>query len=313
MPVKKPRVVVVGGYNADLFVTCSQLPTAQKIFMGGPLQIFGGGRGANMAVAAARAGCEVSFVGGCGRDGFGGMARGLLSNERINLDFFAEIPNASTGTSLILVETSSGRNMTMVAESANARLTPELVYQAQSVIKSADLVFTELEVRSEAAWATMQLCEQFGVPLILDCSPCQRRIALPANRLLAVVVEDTELASVVGTSNRQEAITELLKAGCENVIVVEGNEQIAFSNRESLLEVPIEAPKIVDRCGAVESVSVWVGLGLLRKLPLQQVCQNAAAAMAYCLGHMGGQRGMPTEADILAVQALAERIATVPA
>ena len=313
MPIKRPRIVVVGGYNADLFVTCAQLPTAQRIFMGGPLQIFGGGRGANMAVAAARAACEVSFVGGCGRDGFGGMARGLLSNERINLDFFAEIPNASTGTSLILVETSSGKNMIMVAESANARLTPEMVYQAQSVIRSADLVFTELEVRSDAAWATMRLCEEYGIPLILDCSTCQRRIALPPNHLLAIVVEDTELASVVGTSDRQEAINELLKTGCQNVVIVEGNEQIIFSNRESVLEVPIQPPKIVDRCGAVESVSVWVGLGLLRKLPLREVCQNAAAAMAYSLGHMGGQRGMPTEADVLTVRAEAGKIVAVPA
>jgi ribokinase len=241
------------------------------------------------------------------------MARGLLSNERINLDFFAEIPNASTGTSLILIETSSGRNMIMVAESANARLTPEMVYQAQSVIRSADLVFTELEVRSDGAWATIRLCEEYGVPLILDCSTCQRRIALPPNHLLAIVVENTELASVVGTSDRQEAINELLRIGCQNVIIVEGNEQIIFSNRENLLEVPIQAPKIVDRCGAVESVSVWLGLGLLRKLPLREICQNAAAAMAYSMARMGGQRGMPTEADILGVLAQAVRIAAVPA
>jgi sugar/nucleoside kinase (ribokinase family) len=61
IPVKRPRIVVVGGYNAELFVTCSQLPTAQRIFMGGPLQIFGDGRGANMAVAAARAGLRGQF------------------------------------------------------------------------------------------------------------------------------------------------------------------------------------------------------------------------------------------------------------
>jgi sugar/nucleoside kinase (ribokinase family) len=82
---------------------------------------------------------------------------------------------------------------------------------------------------------------------------------------------------------------------------------------EVLVLVPMQVPKIVDRCGAVESVDVWEGLGLLRKLPLREICQNAAAAMAYSLGHMGGQRGMPTEADILAVRAQAGRIAAVPA
>ncbi|MBV8215183.1 MAG: ribokinase, partial [Verrucomicrobia bacterium] len=65
----KPRVAVVGAYNADLVVTCERSLEPGKSLVGGPMQIFGGGRGANCAVAAARAGCEVAFVGARGRDG----------------------------------------------------------------------------------------------------------------------------------------------------------------------------------------------------------------------------------------------------
>jgi ribokinase len=299
---KKPKVVVVGGYNADLLVTCSQLPTAGRIFMGGPLQIFRGGRGANIAVAADRAGCEVTFVGACGRDGFGGMARGLLTNEGINLEFFSEIPHSNTGTALILTEAATGRNMIMVAESANSRLTAEMVDQARSEIESADLVFSEVEIRTEVTWATMRMCEEFGVPVVLDASPCQRTITLPPNHLLAVVLEETELVSVAGTPDLKKGIAELHRTGCQNVVVVHGNERVIYSDGTNSFETAVPAAKVVDRCGAVECLDVWIGLGLLRKLPSADVCRSAAAAMAFSISHLGAQRGMPTEPDVSAIR-----------
>ena len=93
----QPKVVVVGAYNADLRVSCETPLVPGKSITGGPLQIFGGGRGANCAVAAAKAECTVSFIGAYGRDGFGEMAKGQLTGERINLDYFVEVPHANTG------------------------------------------------------------------------------------------------------------------------------------------------------------------------------------------------------------------------
>jgi ribokinase len=300
-PKKKPKIVVVGGYNADLLVTCSQLPTAERIFMGGPLQIFGGGRGGNTAVAAARAGCEVTFVGACGRDGFGGMARGLLTNEGINLEFFSEVPHANTDTSFILTENTTGRHMIMVAESANSKLTKEMVHRARPAIKSADLVFSELEIQAETAWEVTQICQEFGVPFVLDASPCQRTVSLPPNHSLAIVLDEAELLSVAGTSDLEKGIAELHRTGCQNVAVVHGNDRLICSDGRSAVETPVPAAEIVDRCGAVECLDVWLGLGLIRNLPVADVCRNAVAAMAFSLGHLGGQRSMPTEADVSAI------------
>jgi ribokinase len=310
LPNNKIKVVVAGGYNADLLVTCSQLPTAGRVFMGGPMQIFGGGRGANMAVGAARAGCDVTFVGACGRDGFGGMARGLLSNERINLEFFSELPHVNTGTALILIEASTGRNMIMVAESANSQVTPEMIHRARSAIKAADLVFAEVEMRAETTWETMRICEEYNVPFVLDASPCQRTIPLPPNRMLAIVLEEAELPSVIGTSDVPKGIAELHQRGCQNVVITEGTERIIYSDGESCLTTPVPAAKLVDRCGAIECLDVWIGLGLLRKLPMADICQTAAAAMAFSLGHMGGQRGMPTQSDVAAIMSSNAAIST---
>jgi ribokinase len=134
----KPSVVVVGSYNADLTVRCDSPLVAGKSLIGGPMQIFGGGRGANCAVAAAKAECMVTFVGARGRDGFGGMAQGQLAKESINLDYFIEVPNVKTGTSLSLVEAITGKHFLVCAESANDHVTPEQIDAAREVIASAD-------------------------------------------------------------------------------------------------------------------------------------------------------------------------------
>ena len=115
----KPRVVVVGAYNADLTIGCETPLISGRNTIGGPMRIFGGGRGANCAVAAARLGCQVSFVGAYGRDGFGGMAQGQLGSESINLEYFFELPRVKTGTTLSLLETMTGKHYMVCAESTN--------------------------------------------------------------------------------------------------------------------------------------------------------------------------------------------------
>src|ERR1700722_18287277 len=150
----KLRVVVVGAYNADLTVACERALEGGKSLIGGPMQIFGGGRGANCAVAAARAECAVAFVGARGRDGFGGMAQGQLSNESINLEYFFELPRVKTGTTLRVVGTMTGKQYMLCAESANDHLPPEMIRSARKEILQADLVISELEISGEAVWET---------------------------------------------------------------------------------------------------------------------------------------------------------------
>lgn len=81
----------LGSYNTDLIAFCDQLPCEGKILLGAEFTISGGGRGANCAVAAARAGCEVTFVGAYGIDPFGTMAKELMEKEPINLDHFVQL------------------------------------------------------------------------------------------------------------------------------------------------------------------------------------------------------------------------------
>src|SRR5688572_17039697 len=101
MPVT--RIVVVGSSNTDLVLSCPRLPRPGETILGGPLSRHAGGKGANQAVAAARAGAHVTFVGASGDDEFGRAARASLRAEGINVRHFVKCAGIGSGIALILV------------------------------------------------------------------------------------------------------------------------------------------------------------------------------------------------------------------
>jgi ribokinase len=295
----KPKVVVVGGYNADLMVSCPTLPVEGASSIGGPLQIFGGGRGANCAVAAARAGAEVTFIGARGHDAFGEMAKGQLYNEAIDISHFVELPRFSTGASLTMVESSTGKNYLVCAESANNHLTPEMIRPARKLIQSADLVISELEIPPETAWEVMKICEERNIPFILDISPIHRITHIPTNNILALVAESLdEPMRITGTSNIRDAIAALHAAGVKNVVLVNHVREIIYSDRRTVDNFKVPIQRVIDRCGATECLETWIGLALIRNQPLSEACREASFAMAHSLGHVGGHKGMPYPSEI---------------
>src|ERR1700678_2446291 len=295
----KPQVVVVGAYNADLVVACERSLEAGKSLVGGPMQIFGGGRGANCAVAAARADCAVAFIGAHGRDGFGGMAKGQLTNESINLDYFFELPNVKTGTSLSLIEASTGKHLLVCAESANDYLTPDMIQTAREAILSADLVISELEIPSNTVWAVMKLCEQHSIPFVLDISPLNRIDSLPNSEILLLVSESPEeVMRVVNGSTISGTISELHRLGCRNGVLIENSRQVIYSDGERTTTTSVPIQEIVDRYGATECLETWIALALLSDVLLADACERAVSGMAYSLSRRGGHQSMPHLSEI---------------
>jgi ribokinase len=296
----QPKVVVVGAYNADLRVSCETPLVPGKSITGGPLQIFGGGRGANCAVAAARAECTVSFIGACGRDGFGEMAKRQLTGERINLDYFVEVPHANTGTTLNLVEANTGKHFLVCAESANDHVTPKMIQAARDIIISADLVISELEIPRETVWELMKLCEQHSRPFVLDISPLNRTDRIPESNILLVVSESIEEAmSITKTESPSYAMEELHRLGCQNVILIDNSTEVTFSDQRRTETISVPIACIVDRCGATECLETWTALSLIRGASLAEACREAVIATSYSLSCLGGHQGMPRRSEIV--------------
>src|ERR1700687_5200910 len=142
----KPNILVVGSSNTDLVIFCDRLPNPGETVLGGHFQMFGGGKGANQAVAAARAGARITFLGAYGPDTFGTAARDRLLKEGINVDYFQCVQGAPSGIALILVDGVTRENLIAVAKSANEAVDSAMVSAARPVFENAAAVISQLEI-----------------------------------------------------------------------------------------------------------------------------------------------------------------------
>jgi ribokinase len=116
------NVVVVGSYNADLIMSCDPFPVLGRSIHAGEFSLCSGGRGGNCAVAAARAGCQVKFVGAHGSDVFGKLARERLARENIDITHFVELPLARTGVAMSFLDARTGEDMVACRQIRESRV-----------------------------------------------------------------------------------------------------------------------------------------------------------------------------------------------
>ncbi len=202
-----PQVVVVGSFVQDLTFRCPEFPrpgeTVIGQFLTGP-----GGKGSNQAVAAARAGGQVAFIGAVGRDAFGAGARAFQEAEGIRW-LVAEKTDRPTGTAAILVN-AHGQNEIIVSLDANNALTPADVDAHAEALRSAKVVVTQLEADLTAEAHAMQIAREAGATVILNPAPMRPDFdaALLANADI-LIPNETEFAALMnGLSHTRNAAGE---------------------------------------------------------------------------------------------------------
>jgi ribokinase len=294
----KPRVLVVGSSNTDLVVFCERLPKPGETVLGGEFKMFGGGKGANQAVAAARAGANVVFLGAYGADSFGQAARERLIKEGINVDYFKSVTDAPSGVALILVDGVTRDNLIAVAKSSNEAVDSAMISAARSAFESSEVVISQLEIRDEAIEAVAQLCHELGKRFILNPAPA-RPLARPIyERVYAMVVNEHEAHSFSGEEEIEKAIVWFLAQGCRAVVVTLGADGVTFSDGGQVRHIP--APKVipVDTTGAGDCFVGWLGVGLAENLSLADAVARAARAASLATTRPGAQDGMPFRDEV---------------
>jgi ribokinase len=167
-----PRVIVVGSVNVDLVVTVDRLPAAGETVTGGAFARHHGGKGGNQAVAAARLGARVAFVGAVGDDAFGAEARAALEAEGVDSRGLVTLHGATTGVALILVD-ARAENEIAVASGANAEVTADAVHGALARLAPGpgDVVLVGAEIPLAAAAAALAAGRAAGAATVLNPAP----------------------------------------------------------------------------------------------------------------------------------------------
>ncbi|MBN6042155.1 ribokinase [Amycolatopsis sp. 195334CR] len=281
-------VVVVGSANADFFVDVPHIPAAGETVLGGDLRRSAGGKGANQAVAAARAGgAETTFVGALGRDDSADLLLASMREAGVRTDLVERV-DAATGTALITV-TSDGENTIVVAPGANSRLSLNAA-QADR-IAAADVVLAQLEIPLDVVHAAAAARRQ-GAVMALNAAPARE---LPDDIWAALdllIVNEHEAADLAGSP---EALLDRVPA----VVVTLGGEGclVAERGRESL-RIPGIRVEAVDTTGAGDTFCGVLAAALSRRSELAEAARLACVAAALSVTRRGAQAAVPTAAEV---------------
>ena len=289
------KVDVVGGVNLDLVVETAALPVAGETVVGGELRRFGGGKGANQAVAAARMGVEAAFVGRVGADEFGRSLLDGLRREGVEVAGVVCDEGAS-GTALITVAADGG-NTIVVAPGANARLSVDDVEAARRALEACDALLLQLEVPIAATVRAARIARALGATVFLNPSPAA---PLPDDLLDAVdvlVLNETEAAALAGPVTETGA---LLARGVSTVVLTRGVQGAIVETQDGRRLVP---PYPVHSVDATAAGDAFLGAlaATLPELGLDAALDAAAAAGALATTRLGAQPSLPRRDEVEAL------------
>ena len=298
----RAKVVVVGSSNTDMIVQVTHIPRPGETILGGAFTMAAGGKGANQAVAAARAGADVVFVARVGDDMFGHQAiEGFLADGIDATHVKRDKKNAS-GVALISVA-ADGENSIAVASGANAALSPKDVHAAKSEIASASIVLCQLETPIETIKTTVQLAADARVPVILNPAPAQQ---LPDDLLKQISIltpNETESqiltgVNVIDDATAQDAAKQLRDRGVQTVIVTRGPSGSLIVTEHGLERIAACPVQAVDTTAAGDVFNGALALAVAEGQPLDKAARFAAAAAAISVTRLGAQPSIPTRAEI---------------
>jgi ribokinase len=264
-----PRLTVVGSINLDLVVETERLPRPGETVSDATFSRVPGGKGANQAVAAARLGAEVAFLGCVGRDELAGEALAGLREAGVEERWI--VKDAPTGIALITVD-ARGETTIVVAPGANGELRPE-----DLVLGAADAVLCQQEIPPETVARAAELAPRF----FLNAAPARQ--SAPAAEL--TVVNRLELEAL---GERLGLVC--LTLGAEGAVLLEDGEEVARA------EPP--AVEAVDGTAAGDAFTACLVVSLLEGLAREESLRRACAAGALAASRFGAQTSLPTAAEV---------------
>jgi ribokinase len=253
--MKAPRIAVIGSSMTDLVTNITRMPERGETIEAPSFFIAHGGKGANQAVAAAKLGSRVLFVGNVGNDAFGAAALENFSAHRVDTRFIGIVAGVASGVAPIFVEP-NGENRILIIKGANDRLTPGDVDAARDELAECDAIVLQLEVPLSTVYRAIELGAQLDRTVILNPAPATLDLALERLRGVAFVVPNqTELALLSGLpcgtpSEAETAAQTLLAAGVGTVIVTLGAAGASIVTSQGTQHVDAPHVTAVDTTGA---------------------------------------------------------------
>ncbi len=303
-------VVVVGSSNVDMNIYSERLPKPGETITGGTFRQFMGGKGANQAVAAARAGASTIFLGKIGIDLFGDEVLKHLEKEHIDINHVERSQTEATGIAFILVD-KFGENMISVAPGANATLSMEQVFKNADLIENASVVMTQMEIPLETIETIYSIAEKGNAIKILNPAPLRNVSSEILKRVDIVIPNEGELFNLNAMMNFSDlkpggieqvvqASSNIASIGTKYVITTLGSKgSVVYEKKKSkAFQIPALKVKAVDTVGAGDCYNGVLASMLCEGKDLLTAVKYATGAASIAVTRKGAQESMPYKENI---------------
>jgi ribokinase len=294
------RILVIGSSNTDMVARVSRFPAPGETISGRDFETFAGGKGANQAVAATRAGGIVTFASAIGDDHLGQRALAALEQEGIDTAFIKKISGVASGVALITVN-GVGENQIVVVPGANEYQLPEDL-RPIDVARYA-VVILQCEIPLETVTAALQLARQAGCVTIVNPAPA---VQLPESvkPLIDILVPNEHELAVCAAgglepgANLRDHARRLIGGGIENIVVTMGKEGAAWYSRNEEFSVPAPRAKAIDTVGAGDCFTGAFAVAIAEGRDMAAAMDFACHAAAFSVQRRGAQPSFPKREDI---------------
>ncbi|MCC6869791.1 MAG: ribokinase [Burkholderiales bacterium] len=302
-----PKIAVVGSANADLIMTCPTLPGRGQTLAATEARWEAGGKGANQAVAAARLGASVAFIGCIGADALGERVRAGLAAEGIAIAGVRVAPEQPTGVAVVVVD-AAGENLIVLAAGANAALGAPDVERAAAQLRHADIVLCQLETPPGVVDALLDVRTAEGPRLWLNPAPAQPLPESWLARLDLLVPNQSELETLTGidAGTRGGAIraaADLRRRGVGCLVVTLGAEGALIADADGVRFRPALRVDALDTTGAGDCFIGALACAQASGRSFDAAVDFAQCAAALQVTRSGAQAALPTAAEVAAFAA----------
>ena len=298
----RKQITIIGSTNVDFITRTERLPAMGESVLGGVfLQTFGG-KGANQAVAVARAGGEGIFVTALGDDLYAPVLCETFTQAGLDTRHILHRAGMSCGTALVMIDR-EGHNYLSVASGANAALLPEDVDARRDLIAASALLVLQMEIPSASTARAIALAAEEGTPVLLNYAPVFDDTLPLSPAIHVLVVNEVEASAlsgmdIISLDDARRAAAALRRQGPRAVIITLGADGALLDGAEGQAHVPAFPITPIDTTGAGDTFCGALAVALVEGQPLATAARFASAAAALSVTRLGAQPSIPWRREI---------------
>ena len=297
------RILVIGSSNTDMVIKTRKIPEPGETILGGTFLMNPGGKGANQAVAAARLGCKVTFIGKRGNDLFGNQTIGLLMREDIDTRYIVKDPVLPSGVALITVD-DEGENSIVVAPGSNGNLLPEDIPKKIFESGKFGILLLQLEIPIETVEYCAIAATEKNMKVILNPAPARTLPETLLRNIWLATPNEIEAEALTGiiineAADADKAASRLIEMGIKNVIITLGPEGAWLKTNSFNGLIPGVKVEAIDTTGAGDVFNGAVAVALAMGKDLREAVGFANKAAAISVTRLGAQASAPYRHELL--------------